>query len=732
MRLERNNVYERTNAEGKPELLRVLEIEVDLTMVIRTNPASTTAFSLTPNQLSVDKLKLVDDPFLPLRAVDDDELSPFQISCRDRANAAITHLIQKARREAPKHGMSATRLLFVLRHYFRLTSEVAVELKVPVITIRRWLHRWWQRGMNRNACLPDVEKMSGKGKTRAIPDFLCDEDGWPFDPTLFQPIGKRPTRRKGIRMTNKIRESILNQGKALYLADKQCSVYGAYIKWKDDVSPPEGRCPHPQAFYDVLKNDPEVRDAITSRRLFGRRKKEKPAIEDSMSSRVPGPGFRFQFDSTPLPIRVLNETTGEVGPKATLYFVLDTKVKGITGFDVGVKPACAQRACSAFVNAATDKVPFCKSFDIVIERSWWPMCVIPEEAVHDRGEWMGPVADILVNVFDVNLDNTPAYSPQLKADVEAAFGSVLRKVFSKLDEYVPPRPGRKLGLDGEFPPLTLREINVLLIWFVLTYNSRPLDRLPTPSEVKREVWTTPTGIWNAEHGRLFGNGKSLTQEEARLAVTKRGKGARIGRTGIMFEGLQFACTAEGLKSWQGKLQDKTHPIKIRYDEDYTDQIHVQVRELNRLGVRTTGVKPHSFVECKLTSDSCRWAGHTFPMLKEALDKHLTTMRPAYDHHEKLAAKLQHALAVKTTSSQLGKHKDSSPAVAEIAAAIEAREADRRIITSGPTASAPQASDQPSTSAVENVSIETVGISARNLAALRAGRKARQQPITSAT
>ncbi|HWA28074.1 MAG TPA: hypothetical protein VG734_20655 [Lacunisphaera sp.] len=84
--------------------------------------------------------------------------------------------------------------------------------------------------------------------------------------------------------------------------------------------------------------------------------------------------------------------------------------------------------------------------------------MVPERWIADRGELIGPIADLLVSAFDTTLSNTPAYSPQLKADVEAAFGAMLRTLLSKLDSYIPPRPGRKFG---ETINLTMQELHVL-------------------------------------------------------------------------------------------------------------------------------------------------------------------------------------------------------------------------------------------------------------------------------
>jgi hypothetical protein len=83
------------------------------------------------------------------------------------------------------------------------------------------------------------------------------------------------------------------------------------------------------------------------------------------------------------------------------------------------KHKCAQDCFAAPLHATMPKGPFCRDNKVPLDdENEWPMDVVPAHAVHDRGPWMGPVADLLVDVLGVDLSNAPAYSPQLKASVE--------------------------------------------------------------------------------------------------------------------------------------------------------------------------------------------------------------------------------------------------------------------------------------------------------------------------
>jgi hypothetical protein len=399
---------------------------------------------------------------------------------------------------------------------------------------------------------------------------------------------------------------------------------------------------------------------------------------------VPGPGFRYQIDSTPLPVRVKFALADEEQVKATLYFVTDTYVKGIAGYYIGTKAACAELALKAFLQSTEDKGPYCVRNKVAVERNQWPMATVPEELVADRGELLGPVANVLVEHYGVNLDNCPAYSPQLKADVEASFGSLMRRLISKLDDHLPPRPGRRVGPDGGMPVLTMAELHVLMILFILAYNSRLLDRLPTPSEVRRKVKLTPTALWNTEFDRLRGEGRVFSSEELRLRLTKRAD-ATLDLNGIQFEGLTFVCDADGVKDFQERRRDLSRKISIYYDEDSTDYVCVQAKTLKRLGIKTS-VPSHKFIECSIHSMNARWAGYTFPRMRQDLAQHNETMQPAIADKRTADAKLLAAI------NDRAKAKRPTPLVdepdprtkTEVAAAIENHAADTRIAGAAPT------------------------------------------------
>ncbi len=635
MILESNRVYAVGLEVGPGQRLRILHAEETCIYGISVDTDHPEPLRIDSTAASLMRWEPTADPWAGLRATHDAEIAQTHRDIRDRANKGLELLLSLAREDSPPGCRAQLRLLDP-NHRYRLIHAAAQQVIVPINSMRRWLNRYWVRGMCRNALLPDVISMSGAGMTRSVPAAACDSRGNPLDPNFYKKPGRAPGngQRIGTRMTEPVRGSIETLGRRLYLQHPKNSVRDTYAKWKDaEKSIAPSRYPTPQAFYSILVKDPVIAAAIKSRGLVGRKPSIGAAESEAMHARVPGPGFCYQGDSTPLPrIRVQ-------GQQATLYFASDTYTSAIVGYYCyhGNPSANAHSRCLA--HAASEKPSYCKQFGITITDDEWPMQVVPEAWVADRGEMIGPIADYLVSSFHINLQNTPAYSPQLKADVEASFGGLLRGLISKLDDHVQPRPGRRYG---DTIDLTMHELHVLIIRFVLAYNSRKLRRVPTPSQMTREVWMTPLSLWNKEKDRLLGEGRSFTREELLLAKSKRAE-AMLTESGLTFQGLTYVCRENGVEALQALLGQRSKRVYIQYVEDSTDQVLIQRKQLRRIGAATVGPL-HEYVDCMLDSRDAAWAGYTFPAFLEAYRKHTEATQDLYEYHDERRAALSSGIA----------------------------------------------------------------------------------------
>ena len=60
-------------------------------------------------------------------------------------------------------------------------------------------------------------------------------------------------------------------------------------------------------------------------------------------------------------------------------------------------------AIMALLNAATDKVKFCKQYGIEIEEKDWPVHHLPETIIADRGELEGGNIENLINTLNIKV-----------------------------------------------------------------------------------------------------------------------------------------------------------------------------------------------------------------------------------------------------------------------------------------------------------------------------------------
>lgn len=631
MKLQVNGVYAMSADDGSERLWRVIHTQESGAEIISLESDDAWPEPVSADTISSRNWREAEDPWIGLRATHDDDIPDLHIQWRDRAHSELDVL--RVAGSAPA-GESRSQLLDGKTRR-RLIKEIAAQRKLQRNSLRRWLQKYWIRGMTKNALLADSTVMSGAGTTREIPAEACDSDGNPLDPNLYGKIGRPNVNgtRHGIRMTEPIRKSIEGLGVKLYLDNPKSTILDAYVKWKaakKEINPV--RYPTAQAFAWYLTKNPKVATEVKKRGFGGCKPRGKVAVSDAMHTRVPGPGFCYQGDSTPLPRIRVN------GQRITLYFCSDTATSAIVGYYAYAGNPSADAHSRCLANAVTDKVNYCQRYGIKITSLEFPMVYVPNAWVADRGELIGPIADVLVSSFHIDLHNTPAYSPQLKADVEAGIGQFMRGLIAKLDNHVAPRPGRKWDDTIE---LTMHELHVFIILFILAYNSRKLDQVPSPSQMTSGVWMTPLGIWNKEFARMNGEGRKFSSHELLLVTTKRSK-ATLDRTGIILDGLTFVCREPEMAGYLANLGERTKTLFVQHDEDTTARLFAQRKTLARIGLKTTGA-PYEFVECPIHPKDEAWKDYSFPAYREAYKQHTAETQDLYNESDRARAALACAI-----------------------------------------------------------------------------------------
>jgi hypothetical protein len=139
--------------------IRLIEIQESYVYVVNIDTTSAMPIKELYKSLETDikqgELLAVSDPYA--KAIPDDELSEVQINKRDEDWDIIeeyilpnmSELLQKKGRE-------------------NKISEIVEQTKLGKTKVKKLLSRYWQRGMNKNALLPDYLNSGGRGKSKTL------------------------------------------------------------------------------------------------------------------------------------------------------------------------------------------------------------------------------------------------------------------------------------------------------------------------------------------------------------------------------------------------------------------------------------------------------------------------------------------------------------------------------------------------------------------------------------
>lgn len=113
-----------------------------------------------------------------------------------------------------------------------------------------------------------------------------------------------------------------------------------------------------------------------------RMKKEFRALLGSNTMYIEGPGWLYQIDSTPADVTLLAIDHKTPIGRPTLFIVQDVFSRKVVGFHASVHHASwVEGAMMALENAATNKVEFCKKYEVDIDPEEWDCCHLPRNIV---------------------------------------------------------------------------------------------------------------------------------------------------------------------------------------------------------------------------------------------------------------------------------------------------------------------------------------------------------------
>lgn len=515
------------------------------------------------------------DPHLRLPA--EETISAAAIAKRNSSWAAISTAV----RSEPQ--------IYFPRFRGKLIRDIAAQHELNEDTVRNHIRRYWQRGMSKNALLPDYEKCGNIGQDKGSSG---KKRGRPrSDGTVGKNMDEQSRRYFDIAITNH------------FIGGKRVSFTDVYLimltRWyADDIT-----LTHTDGSrYDgtmrkrrqlVIRNPDDIptigmcrywyrktRDMVLEAKARNGKKYYEKNLRPILGSSVAEaicPGYRYQIDATILDVYIVSKTDRKtIIGRPVLYLVVDVWSRAIVGFHVGIENASWRVAMLSLLNAAEDKVDFCRRFGIDIEPQEWPQQGLSAVILGDRGEMESGMPEQLSNVLGIELENTPPYRADLKGAVERKFLTVQAAYKPFVEGYIDvdykERGGHDYRLDAT---LTLYEITQQIIHVVLMHNALPVSKYPMDVEmINDEVFPSPNNLWTWGVANRQGHLHKKDPELIKFA-TMPATDVSVQPTGIHFFGLRYESKhAEKLKWYSAARMGRTRNEVVSYNPYNLDKIYL--------------------------------------------------------------------------------------------------------------------------------------------------------------
>lgn len=550
--------------------MRVIEIEEKYVYIVdidaHTSMPKRMLYSTLATEIEQKVLLMISDPFA--KVIVDEDLTEVQIQKREED----WHTIQQ-------YCLPYMEELLQKRGRESKINAIAEQLEVTPTKVKKLLSRYWQRGMKKNALLPDYLNSGGRGKSKTL---TKEKVGRPRRITV------NGEYQSGINITEEVKVQFEHAINRYYRTTNNYSLNDVYHfilrdfysdRYKENGEMKyriweANRIPSYHQFYYWFKKleDPK-RDIQFRKSAKEYELKYRPLLSNSKLE-TNGPGTRFQIDATIADIYLVSSLDrNRIIGRPVIYAVMDVYSRIITGLYVGLEGPSWLGAMMVLDNMVADKVEFCKQYNIDIKEEQWPTHHLPEIIIADRGEFEGYSVENLINNLNIIIENTTAYRGDLKGIVERKFrtlnGKVKQKAPGAIQKEYRERGDRDYRLDAT---LNLKEFTAVIITLVLHHNHRIIEKYPMEKEmIADNIVPTPINLWNWGIKNRKGRLRTVDRNILRLNVLPRGK-ATISRAGIKFKNLLYGSRQAIEEQWYLKLKNRS--IEIVYDPRNVEKIYI--------------------------------------------------------------------------------------------------------------------------------------------------------------
>lgn len=277
----------------------------------------------------------------------------------------------------------------------------------------------------------------------------------------------------------------------------------------------------------------------------------------------------YQMDETQADIYLVSRLDRKsVVGRPNIYLAVDTATQLIAGIHVGLE-AGEQAVVSCLVNAAADKVAFCRRYGIEITKDQWPSEGLPGEIITDKGkEFVGSRMGELAMKFGMEFQSLPPFRPDGKGLVEKTFDLLQQK-------YKPLLRGKGVIEEDAMERwatdyrsqavLDLEEFTKVVIYCVLYLNS---CRILQNVQGKAEAEPVPAELWAWHESQGESCLIPVDEWEIYLTGLPRRKGS-LTRKGIHHQGLWYV-SRDYQRIWEQRKSGEA--VTVAYDPENVSRI----------------------------------------------------------------------------------------------------------------------------------------------------------------
>ena len=482
-------------------------------------------------------------------------------------------------------------------------------------TVYGYLRKFWQRGKNINALLPDYENSARKGETKGASN---QKRGRPRKDAKEKEIGE------GINITDEERKIFKTAISLYYHTPKKNTFKTAYELMiqhfyqdqlliddnhgKSKIASREAIPTLGQFKYWYKKEQSDWQKAATSRYGSKEFNLNHRAILGNSTNQTTGPGSRYEIDATIGDVYLVSKYNRNwIIGRPVIYIAIDVFSRLITGIYVGLEGPSWVGAMMALANTVTDKVQFCQSYGIEINEEVWPCHHLPEILLADRGELKGKGVESIIRNLKIRVENAAPYRADWKGIVERHFRTIqgYTKPFVPGDVDVDSmkRGGRDYRLDAK---LDLHQITKIIIHLVREHNTKYLENYNCDEELIADgIVPTPINLWQWGIANRSGKLRTFPEDIVKLNLMPTEQ-ATITAKGIKLKGkeLYYTCERAEIEQWFSKarsnqLSKAEKKIAVSYDPRKPEFIYIPSQD------------GRSFEKCRIIDPSGKYLGKTF-------------------------------------------------------------------------------------------------------------------------